>query len=192
MLSIEQTVAPTEEPVTLAVAKNYLKQTTTTDDALITSMIKAARQAAEKEASKAFVTQTFAMYLDTFPSYNQPIWLINAPVQSITSITHEDAAGATQTWSSSLYQLDNKQDPARLQPAYNQQYPDHRVNQNSITITYVSGYGAASAVPEGYVTAILMMVKHMYDNRTIATGNMTKELVRSVGYLLNQDKVTVF
>lgn len=191
-MQIEQTVAPTTEPVTLAVAKNYLRQTTDQDNALITSIITSARILVEKELGRSLVTQTWKLYLDKFPDYSTcPIQLPKGPIQSISSITYEDSNGDTQTWSASNYQLDNKQFPARVLPAYSLAYPSARTNANSITITFVSGYGDASDVPEQYVQAMLLLIKHQYDMRTIATS-MDKETARSIGYILGFDRIATY
>jgi len=75
--------APTVEPFTLDEAKNQLRVEVTTDDALITSLIKAARQMAESEMHRAFITQTWQMYLDT---ESAEIEIPKPPLQNVVSI----------------------------------------------------------------------------------------------------------
>ena len=66
------------EPVTLAQAKGYLKlDTFTDDDWLIAQFIQAARIHCEVELRQSIMTQTWVLYLDSFPSaggyYNRAI-----------------------------------------------------------------------------------------------------------------------
>lgn len=75
--------APSVEPFTLDEAKLQLRVEVTTDDALITSLIKVARQMAESEMHRAFLTQTWQMYLDT---ESAEIEIPKPPLQSIVSI----------------------------------------------------------------------------------------------------------
>ena len=50
------TTAPVNEPWTLSDVKNYLKVDTSADDTLITTLISAARQAAESYLNMALIT----------------------------------------------------------------------------------------------------------------------------------------
>lgn len=77
------TSKPTNEPLSLATALNHLKADSGEDNALISALIKTARQLAEKETKRAFITQTWKMYLDkALPEIIIP----NPPLQSIESI----------------------------------------------------------------------------------------------------------
>jgi hypothetical protein len=62
--------APASEPVSLADAKNHLRVDVTDDDVLIGGLITAARVAAENICRRAFVTQSWTLFLDTFPRQN--------------------------------------------------------------------------------------------------------------------------
>lgn len=72
-----QTAPPAAEPVTLADAKSFLRVDLPDDDPLISSLIVAARRAVETHLKQALVTQTWQLYLDSFPSaggyYNRAI-----------------------------------------------------------------------------------------------------------------------
>ena len=75
--------APTVEPITLDEAKLQMKVDTADDNALITAKIKTARQLAERETKRAFITQTWQMFLDTAPA---EIEIPRPPLQSVESI----------------------------------------------------------------------------------------------------------
>src|SRR4051794_4197557 len=76
-MRLVQITPPSVEPVTLAEAKLHCKVDFTDDDALITSLIAAARMVCETRLRQALVTQTWVLYLDSFPSaggyYNRAI-----------------------------------------------------------------------------------------------------------------------
>lgn len=75
--------APTVEPVTLAGVKNHLRIDSEDENALITALITTARQLAERDTKRAFITQTWRLYLDESPA---EIYLPKPPLQSVESI----------------------------------------------------------------------------------------------------------
>lgn len=163
------TSGPATEPLTLAEAKLHLRVETTEDDTLITSIIKAARVAIENYLDQKLVTQTVAEYFDTFP-LSGALGLSFWPVASITSITYTDTDGATQTWAGANYDVDLYgqfgRGPARIYPAYLQNFPLTREEMNAVAITYVAGYGAAADVPDLIKAAMRLLIAEMYENRT--------------------------
>lgn len=117
------TSGPAEEPLSTTEAKLHLRVEVSDDDTLIASIINAARVAIENYTGLKLVTQTIVEYFDTFPQ-SGPLNLSFYPVQSLTSITYTDTDGATQTWSSALYDFDKNGPyqfgPARITTAYNE------------------------------------------------------------------------
>ena len=114
------------------------------DDDILRDMIEEATDELETEIGRAFINRTYTMRIDHFPYDTEAIRLPIAPVQSITSIAYTNSSGTSVTWSSSLYQVDTRQEPARVLPAYNQDWPDIRSgcdDLNSVTVTFVAGYG---------------------------------------------------
>ena len=59
---------PAIEPLALADAKLHLKVDFTDDDTLISALITAAREYAETFTGKSFITRSYELYLDHFPS----------------------------------------------------------------------------------------------------------------------------
>lgn len=171
-MGLTLTVAPTAEPVTLAEAKAHLRIETsvTDDDTLVTSLIVAARQMAERMTGRGFITQTWALGLPAFPAYYEPpVRLPRGPVQSISSITYLDQAGNEQTLDPSVYVFSNSQTAATISLAYNQVWPIPACQENAVTITFVVGYGAAStdvaASAEDARRAMLLIIGDLYRNR---------------------------
>ena len=75
--------APAIEPITLDEAKLHLRVDSADDNALISALITTARQLAERETKRAFITQTLQMYLDSAPA---EIEIPRSPLQSVEAI----------------------------------------------------------------------------------------------------------
>ena len=191
-MKLEQTVAPTVEPLSVTEAKGYLRVDHTTDDTQIESVIKAARRSCERFQNRLYITQTWKMYLDHFPAGGECITIPHCPLQSVTSITYVDTNGDTQTLSSSLYQVDAKGvNPKVVLAPGVADWPSTQTEKiNAVTITYVGGYGnTASTVPENIRAAIQLMLSDLYyirDNTVV--GNTVNELPMGVKYLLWQGR----
>jgi uncharacterized phiE125 gp8 family phage protein len=142
---------PAFEPLTLTEAKLHARATATdtTEDPLFEGYIAAARLYCEDVTRRKFVTQTFDEKRDGFPC--GPWSLQHPPVSSVTSISYIDTAGATQTWSSSLYLTSLPVGPhasrARITPAYGQSYPATYPVMDAVTVRFVCGYtGTAKTI----------------------------------------------
>jgi len=82
-LRLKLKTAPSAEPITLDDAKSHLKVDSADDNVLITAQITTARQFGERETKRAFITQTWKMYLDSAPA---EIEIPKPPLQSVESI----------------------------------------------------------------------------------------------------------
>ena len=172
-MSVKLITAPTEEPVTLAEMKLYLKLgADTTDDGLVSAMIKAMREQCENELKRAICTQTWELILDTFPV---AIELPLPVTQSIVSVKYLDINGMQQTIDPTQYVLDSESQPAFLVPIINTCWPATGAYINAVRIRYVAGFGLASAVPENIKLWIKSSVFLAYENRQdIAYGTWNK------------------
>lgn len=181
------TTAPVNEPWTLSDVKNYLKVDTSADDTLITTLISAARQAAESYLNMALITQTITEKLDRL---NSPtLYLSVSPVISVSNFQYADSQNTTQTFASTNYVVDTFSKPARLSLAYGKTWPTLYGNINDVTITYTAGFGTeASGVPTQIRQAMLMMIADSYDNRE----DYVKKMPTASQYLLNQYRVQYF
>ncbi len=180
--------APSQEPVTLAEAQAHLNITSADDNSYITALIAAARQYAENHLQRALITQTRSLYLDAFASEMMPAF---SPLQSVLSITYNDENGATQTLSTSVYNVDAVSTPGKVTLGYNQSWPSTRTMKNAVRIQYKAGYGdSGSAVPEAIRQAMLLLVGHWYENREpVAVGMATNNIDFTVTALLQQYRV---
>lgn len=182
--------APAVEPLVLADVKNFINVSHTDDDALITSLIKAARQHVEQTYNVALINQTWDFTLDEFPQYKEtsdPDALIEPlikPVSSVTNITYYDAANVLQTLSASAYELvANNYGWPYIRRAYNNFWPETYDRTDAVKVRIVAGYGASGAnVPEPVKIGMSMFVKFMYDNRE---DMPVRPYVRTMDLLLN-------
>ena len=107
-MPLQLVTPPAAEPVSLAEARLHLRVDFPDEDALIASLIAAARQAAETITGRQLVTARWKLVLDCFPGpsligvpaglpFSLPghaILLPKCPVQSVFAINYLDMAGA--------------------------------------------------------------------------------------------------
>jgi uncharacterized phiE125 gp8 family phage protein len=219
LLSTQLVTPPTVEPITLQQAKSQCRVDFPDDDLLITGLITAARQYAEKRTNRAFYTQTWLRTLDFFPLYGRmdgsrspserDTWpygtwywdrvTIDLPhnrVQSVTSITYIDSNGDTQTLPTSAYNVDVTSMPARITPNQGMFWPIlNNYIPGSVQITYVAGsYGDGvdtNTIPQTIVQAMLMLIAHWYTHREAASELPLKNLPLAVDALLETEKIHV-
>src|SRR5262245_27210237 len=96
---------PASEPISLTLAKSHLRVDHTDDDTLITAQIAGARFFAEKFTARAFITQTWELVIDQFPTNEIKIPL--PPLQTVNHIKYDDAGGVEQTVNTGNYFVDS-------------------------------------------------------------------------------------
>ena len=169
---------PASEPVSLAEARLSCKVISnfTGDDALISSLITAARRQVELGCNRAIVTQTWQIELPGFPEN-----CISVPgnVQNITSIKYYQD-GELKTYSPDDYVV-RLTEPARIAPK-NGVWPETDARPEAVQIVAVVGY---VVVPEDLKTAIKMMVGTWYQNREGVVAYNAKELPMAVNSILS-------
>lgn len=168
-LRLTLVTAPQFEPVTVAEAKLHAR--IDEDETAIASLIVAAREMAETYTRRAFVTQTWKMFLDAFPC-GSAIELPRAPLQSVTHVKAYDDADAVTTFAASNYYVDSATRPGRIVLREASSWPDAARVANAVEIQFVAGYGNAAAVPNQIKQAILMTVAHLYEHRGDASVDM--------------------
>jgi len=166
MYSFSLVTAPAAEPVSLSEVKTYLRIATADDDTLLTALISAARQWAERYTGRAFITQTWQVALDSPPTDSNAVSLPRAPLQSVASVTYYSDNDAETVWAPSNYFVDTLREPGRLVLRIGATWPCSTRAANGIIITYAAGYGSnASSVPEPIRAAIRELVAYTYEHR---------------------------
>lgn len=172
-----KTTEPEREPLDLEDARRHLRIDSDfeDDDGLISLLISMAREAAEKETQRTLITSGYRLTLDGFP--RGIIELDKGKVQSITSITYRDSAGAWQTLAAQYYASDLTGCPARIMPAYGTVWPTTYPEIGSVRVNYVAGYGDAPAdVPAGIRQWMLLLIGTVYANRELVAMIRTGKL----------------
>jgi uncharacterized phiE125 gp8 family phage protein len=149
---------PAEEPVSLAAAKRFLRLDHPDDDALIATLIAAARATVEAFTGCAIVTRTVRETLDVWPQR-----LSVRPVQSIEAIRVRTITGDALTLDPSLYALIDGDTAPRVR--FLAPPPAPAGGPGGIEIDYVAGFGDAADAPPALQQACLGLVAHLYANR---------------------------
>jgi uncharacterized phiE125 gp8 family phage protein len=176
-MTLRLITAPSTEPVTLAEVKANARVDGTEFDSMITLLIQMAREYAESETGRAFITQTWELVIDAFPE--KEIKIEKLPISSITYLKYYDENGTLQTLDSDDYVLDANVLPGWVLPAYNTTWPTTYDVANAVIVRFVAGYGAAADVPASIRQWIILRASTMVDmNRSINTGNIVTDMPR--------------
>lgn len=190
-MALKLITAPVIEPVTLSEVKLHLRVDHDDEDALLTNLIKVARELVEDGTWRALLTQTWELRLDHWP--RMPLEMPKPPLQSIVSIKYLDSDGMENTVASSVYDVDTYSEPGRLFFKKGQSWPSTTLyERGAVRIQFKSGWLAATNVPYKIKAAILLLVGHYYENREeviISSGLTPVELPKGVNSLLASEKV---
>jgi hypothetical protein len=193
---LEVVTPPASEPVTLAEAKLMLRVDIDDDDALITSLISAARMHVEVLLRQTLIATTYDWFQDNFPAaangyFNRlnrlmgpnPQWLPNGaailylpkpPLVSVASVKYYDPTGTLQTFDPTHYFVSTGLG-SRVQPTIGNVWPVIRPQIDGVVVRYTSGVAASTAVPEPIKQAVKMLIVHWYENRdTTVAGTISK------------------
>lgn len=153
------TVAAASEPVSLVEARAQTRWDSTANDTALGLYIASARAHVEAYCGTPLVSRTVTVKCDGFDDFAAfPL----VPLQSVSSVSYVDAAGATQTLSTDVYEVRSDGLTASLALKYGQTWPSIR-DGSRVTVTAVVGY---SAVPDDIKHALLLL---------IAQGDMERE-----------------
>lgn len=184
------TSEPATEPVTLAEAREHLRnEGLTADDDYITALITVARKWVENYCSRALITQTWKQSWDLVPDDACFELAIN-PLVSISSFNYYDENGSQQSYTT--YQTDTQSEVTKLVPNVDTTFPSIELGRlNAIDVTFVAGYGAASDVPDDIKHAIKILIAYFYDENRSGTGmGKTVQAPRIVYDLLTNYRLT--
>ena len=162
-MSLSLITPPTVEPVSLAEAKLHLRVDFDDDDALIESLISAARVAAETLTGRQICTARWMRTLDGFPCSS--LRLHRCPVQSVVEISYQDQLGQWQTVDPSIYVSDLTSEPARITPGFGNSWPITLPQIGVVRVVFDAGYGTPSDVPEGLKSWIKLRIGSLYAHR---------------------------
>ena len=186
-----------DRPLSVADAKAHLRIVDNTDDDdYIGTLIDTATAWCEDFCERTFADKQYTVAFDDWPAHRielpRPPVRLNATAASATvTLTYVDTGGTTQTltWAQSgtqQFRLDRDHVPALVYPLYLASWPAARLDDKSVQITYLAGYGGASSVPKPAVHAMKMLIGHWYANReAVLAGTISKEIELAVAALLS-------
>ncbi|MGB9845891.1 MAG: head-tail connector protein [Desulfotomaculales bacterium] len=131
---------PATEPVSLAEAKQHLRVDITDDDNLITALITAAREYCEGFQNRAYITQTWQLWLDAWPEGSE-IRIPRPPLQSVSDIKYYGTDDTEYIFDAANYFVDAKSEPGRVVLKYGKSWPTIMLRPtNGICVTFIAGY----------------------------------------------------
>jgi uncharacterized phiE125 gp8 family phage protein len=144
-------VAPVTEPITLAEAKEYARIDGSTEDTLITSLIKVARLHCETYMGKAIIRKTVTIDSFSFPYQ----WQIPyGPLVSASDITKVVTIDQNNVETALNYQVNIGSFPKIAITSGDQSF--------KFKMVYTAGF---TTVPEDIKLAVKMMVNTLYERR---------------------------
>lgn len=165
-MSLTLIAPPAEEPVALADLKAFLKIDGADEDALLATLIRAARAHLEALTARGFVTQTWRIARDAWPAHGR-MSLPIGPVASLDAVMVTGAAGPVSV-SPDLFALDGAGTPPRLAWAPGS-LPAPAVAMAGIAVDVTVGWGEAADVPPALVQAVRLLAAHWFENRVPAS-----------------------
>jgi uncharacterized phiE125 gp8 family phage protein len=181
-------IIPAQELISVDDVAEFVRaEFSESEEALIESLILAARQWCEEYLGRSIGVQTIELRLAGFPNNNKPI-VLRSPIIEVNSVKYLDTNGTEQTLDTDDY-LVSDAEPAEIVPV--SAWPVAFGSSDSVRVEYEAGYCASGspmvsqALPRTIRTAILMMVADMYTNREaqverVLTANPTVERLISM------------
>ena len=186
-MRFEQTTFPTAtDVVSLSSAKDHLRVSTSEDDALITALITAAQDLVQKYTGTFLQRTSGPFYSDYFIDFMD---LHAGPLLTVSSVKYTNTSDASITVSSNDYQVDGKGYPARLRMTT---IPtDVKDVLNAVEVATVSGYDTDDR-PQALVSAMLLIIGHLYENRQDVTRFKQFEIPMASKYLMEPYRLKSF
>lgn len=179
--------APAVEPLSLAEAKNFLRVEHDADDAIIASLVSAARNHVEALTRRALIVQTWRLVFDRWPDGGRITPRIG-PLRALTAVRVFGAGGDASAIDPETFVTDVA---AGVIAAPGWSLPPPGRGIAGIELDIEVGFGvAASDVPPTLLQAIRTLVAHWYENRgLIAIGQSVAMMPASVNAMISSYRV---
>jgi uncharacterized phiE125 gp8 family phage protein len=165
-MGLKRTTPPAADPVTLAEAKQHLREDLAdpANDAYISAIISAAHAACSDITQRTLMTSGWTLTLDGFPD---AIELTRPPLIGVASVRFIDPDGVQRTLDPADYLVDNaNSEVGYIVPGVNKAWPPTQERINAVEVQYTAGYGETGAsVPAPMRHWILLAVGDMYAMR---------------------------
>lgn len=160
-MSLQLLAPPAAEPVSLADATAHLKLDTADEDALVATLITAARARAEWHTGRAFITQSWRLSLDDWP-HDDMVELPLPPLLSVEEVATIDVAGIRTVLAPTDFSVDPASAPGRVIFTAR---PVSLRRRDCLQVSFTAGYGDVAAVPAAIKEAILEIVADLHAHR---------------------------
>ena len=162
--------APACEPVSLAEARAHLRIVGNDEDALLASLVTAARRVVEARTGLCLMAQGWMCFRDSWPETGV-IELPVAPLLSLEEIGVHGEEGEKAVIDAAHYLVDATSRPARVLLRGSRLWPRPGRAVNGIAIRLTAGFGTAAAdVPQPLRQAVLLLVAHFFAQRGDEAG----------------------
>jgi uncharacterized phiE125 gp8 family phage protein len=141
-----------------------LNSPTHAEDSLVAARLQAARLDCELFQRRAYITQTWDLYLDEFPNQDY-IEVPLPPLQTVSWVKYKSTAGTLLTFDPAYYIVDTFKEPGRIALAYGQSWPTTYGEIQDVQIRFICGSGLAADVPQNVKSAILLKLGGLYEHR---------------------------
>ena len=183
-MNIRVITAPTVEPITLEQALLHVHQDAGAEDALVTWLISAARDAAEQYCNRYIAEGTYEARGADF------CVALVAPVASIVSVKYLDTAGAEQTLADSVYEFNDEPDAPAIRLKVGQSWPATYSQADAVRVQFTAGQ-APEDVPKSIFAAMLLTLGHLYVNREDVGTEQTYTLPMGARTLLQPYRLSM-
>lgn len=162
--------APASEPVSLAEARAHLRLVGNDDDALVSSLITAARRVVEARSGLCLIAQDWMCFRDRWPE-DGVILLPVAPLRAVEEIGVYGEDDQKAVIDPAHYLVDAAARPPRVMLRGSRLWPRPGRALNGIGIRLEAGFGATAAeVPQPLRQAVLLLVAHFFAQRGDEAG----------------------
>ncbi len=211
---------PQSEPITLADTKQHLRIDHDDDDELITALISAARQHAETFTDRAFMPQTWYLYLDAVDLFgdchdalllsgSRPLRIASKhPIIDVDTFEYQETQGTWKKFQSIWDEGGSFDQPGKLfdDKLYVFDVPTCKIYPifgrywplacwpyiSGWRAKFRAGYADAESVPGPIKLAIKTLVLHMYENRAAYAENTLSSVPAAFENLLFSYKLLNF
>ncbi|MBS7542007.1 head-tail connector protein [Ancylobacter oerskovii] len=158
---------PASEPLTLAEAKAYLRVDHDGEDALIASMITAARATVETLTRRALIDQKWRIVRDAWPASGL-IPVPVSPLRTLDRVALIDAAGVEIEVPGTAFNVDAARLPGLIRVDRGAVAPPPRPLAG-IALDITAGHGPSAAeVPAPLIEAVRLVLAHFHEHRDLA------------------------
>lgn len=204
-MGLKRVTSPVGFPVTLAQAKQQLREDSSDFDDQINLFIEAATMHVDGPngfLGRALLQQTWDYNLDSFAELQRTLLGKNyielplPPLIQVLGVFSTDSDGAETEFPTSSYLVDTSSQPARIALKTTANWPAAAEEFTSVRIRFTAGYvdqtvsPAVDAVPGPIKAAILMLLATLYENReTFVVGTIVSSMPWAAEQLLRPYRV---